>query len=103
MLGKRTLPLDLFLRPSQLVTVRHVQRMKVWRRSQRNAAAASPDEEVGAQMSYKTTQRLFSNLDSSLTHQKGSVIGASILVAGDQQLSPWLNDPLHCFFQNQIL
>ncbi|KAK9908807.1 hypothetical protein WJX75_003150 [Coccomyxa subellipsoidea] len=33
-------------------------------------------------MSYKDTQRLFSSLDSSLTHQKGSVTGASILVAG---------------------
>jgi hypothetical protein len=83
MLGKSTLSPSLYLRSSQFVTLRHNVRMKVWRRSLKTTAAVTPDEEVGVQMSYKDTQRLFSSLDSSLTHQKGSVTGASILVAGE--------------------
>lgn len=58
--------------------------MVTWR--QRNSSpvvAASPDEEWGGQMTAEK-QRLFSNLDDTLKHEKGSVIGASILIAGEQ-------------------
>lgn len=59
--------------------------MKVLRRSLKPLAQAAQDEEVGTQMPYSDidTKRLFSNLDSTLAHQRGSVAGASILVAGE--------------------
>lgn len=58
--------------------------MKVLRRSLKPVAQTAQDEEVGTQMTYSDfdTKRLFSNLDSTLAHQRGSVAGASILVAG---------------------
>jgi hypothetical protein len=57
-------------------------RMPTWRRSSTSALKATSDEEWVADMSLER-QRLFSNLDTALKHEKGSVLGASILIAGE--------------------
>lgn len=76
-----------FLHSYGHVRLRVIRRMRVWRRSHKAPSAVAGEDELEAQMGFKDAQRLFSNLDSSLSHQKGSVAGASILVAGEARMS----------------